>query len=371
MLIHFVLTIFRRDAIIKSFSLAEQDFKVVASESESVLEYGGDKFKVVEITYQAVHPTHGGTLGFIKYTGENGQGIVEIMNARATLQPQHLHMGATAKAKDETQAGSHGDGLKVATLVLLRKPQNFAVECCTGGVQYAFDFSRGGRLEARLVRMTKFALKKADAEANKECKLTWLSSDYVHFFIGGEQEGLDQNGTKTTKKAVSEAEFRGWTKVALFLHDCSNKLTTKHGDLIWGPTSCRTLYLKGLELSSSTDAASASITGKPLKFGYNFVDGSTDRDRKSVKTAGQEAYAIAKIWDEAVRLDKSHVKSLHDLLSEDPEREHADVLGAYCLDAKTLQLLRTLLLEEAGDNLWYFPAYEEQNVSLFSPLEPL
>lgn len=332
----------------------------------------------MEITYLVIrqNPVYRGeeVIGFVKYTGKDGRGTVEIMNRKATLQPRFLDMGATAKANDNTQAGSHGDGLKVSILVLLRNPQNFALRCCTGGFRYFFDFNTDGRLVARLMRLSKTALKTANEEAGKESKKSQRlvedleeSCEYVHFMIQGAKSGRDQNGNKTTRRNVTEAEFRQWTKVALFLQECKEKTVTTKGDLIFGGPLRGNLYLKGLNLGCSTTMASASITGKYLEYGYNFINGGTDRDRKSIKTAVEEGRAMALIWNEAIHVNKDLVSQLHRMLNDFSNRQYADISGSRYLTRQTVQRLHGLLMEEAGDCYWYYPSSEEWNVSLVGP----
>ena len=42
-------------------------------------------------------------------------------------------MGGTSKAGNKNQAGAHGEGLKLALLVLMRGEQNHCVRCRSGG----------------------------------------------------------------------------------------------------------------------------------------------------------------------------------------------------------------------------------------------
>ncbi len=104
-------------------------------------------------------------LGYIRYKSMDGQGTIDITNRSATLQPWHLDMGGTSKAGDAHQAGAHGEGLKVALLVLMRSPQNHAVRCCSGGFVWRFNFTTRGRLVARLRRMKPEAILKAQEQA--------------------------------------------------------------------------------------------------------------------------------------------------------------------------------------------------------------
>jgi hypothetical protein len=60
-------------------------------------------------------------LGFIKY--EKKIGRVTLVNACMQLPVESLVMGLTSKDKQDHLAGSHGEGLKVAALVMHRAPR--------------------------------------------------------------------------------------------------------------------------------------------------------------------------------------------------------------------------------------------------------
>ena len=102
----------RRDAIIKSFSLKEKDFTVIREEDS-----GGPREHIVyKVPRPGSRPLE--WLGYISWTGQHDLGRVELVNRRASLQPSHLDMGGTSKSGDRSQAGTHGEGLKIAVLVL-------------------------------------------------------------------------------------------------------------------------------------------------------------------------------------------------------------------------------------------------------------
>lgn len=73
-------------------------------------------------------------LGYIRFKYDkngDGYGHVEITNFGASLEYNHLKIGATTKGD---QTGQHGIGLKVAALAFLRSPnhQSFRIECSLG-----------------------------------------------------------------------------------------------------------------------------------------------------------------------------------------------------------------------------------------------
>ncbi|KAK0653036.1 hypothetical protein B0T16DRAFT_435518 [Cercophora newfieldiana] len=298
-----------------------------------------------EIVYKVPRPGKNEAdecLGFIRFHGTNIEGTIEITNRNATLQPRHLDIGGTTKGKDTRQAGAHGEGLKVGLLVLMRGAQNHNVRCCTSGFNWRFNFTTRGRLVARLYRMSQNGIARTENEAHELLPKTLLpfapkpGAD-VQFVIG-EQSTLtarDQAGQLVERRPVRREDFNAWVKSALFLHPAFQSpggiISTEKGDLLIDQDLRGKLFLKGLLLRESTPERSASITNLPLRYGYNFASGRTNRDRQSVAGADQEARAILDIWDRALRAKPEMVAELNEILN-DEETRFADY---YCSDEKS------------------------------------
>lgn len=76
------------------------------------------KFDAKDVyTIEARHPRTKRLLGFISW--ENG--VLEFTNFGAQLSRSSLDMGKTTKRQKDDLAGIHGDGFKVASLVMVRK----------------------------------------------------------------------------------------------------------------------------------------------------------------------------------------------------------------------------------------------------------
>lgn len=350
-----------RDGIIKSFNLSENDFHVISRKNSTEIIY---KVKGKKGTPK--------WLGYIRWYQRNGVGIVDITNRQATLEPQHLDMGDSSKSNDQNQAGTHGEGLKVALLVMMRGSQNHAVECYSGGHAWAFDFDMQRKLVAYRSKMTSAAIDSACNIANNNVLNSKLLPFGVHpgkdvqFLIGTNITGRTDKGLTTLRKGVTRNEFKEWTRAALFLQDTNSKevVRTSEGDLIMDPRFSGNVYLKGLLLKESTPARSASITGKTLRYGYNFATGVTNRERESVADADDETRAILSIWNHAIRNDRALVESLHELL-DTREPEYADVERAQDLiQGETENFLKDYLLG-FGDR-WYYTSMEKDDVSAIS-----
>lgn len=69
-------------------------------------------------TAEALHPTSGKLLGFIRFREKEGD--LELTNFKAQLSRKALDLGVTSKRMKANQAGTHGEGFKVASLVMAR-----------------------------------------------------------------------------------------------------------------------------------------------------------------------------------------------------------------------------------------------------------
>ncbi|CAK7240824.1 MAG: hypothetical protein STHCBS139747_002272 [Sporothrix thermara] len=274
-----------RDGIIESFKIPEADFSVERNEKKTG--------RNTEIIYQVPAPSNliatGGPewLGYIRFRGRDGEGTVEIVNCSATLQPWHLDMGGTSKAGNKNQAGAHGEGLKLALLVLMRVTHLRRMS--PSSIQQAE--SQGQRLMKTRTTMLPFVAK--------------AKSD-VMFVIGEAARGRNERGQSVGRSPVKQQQFEHWTTAALFLdtaHGAMIHKTTDAGSLLTGQHLRGKIYLKGLLLQESTAWQSASLTGRELRYGYDFPHGKTNRERMSLASASQESRAIHAIWDANPRLD--------------------------------------------------------------------
>ncbi|KAK4238256.1 hypothetical protein C8A03DRAFT_43955 [Achaetomium macrosporum] len=307
-------------------------------------------------------------LGYIRFRGRDGVGTIDITNRSATLQPWHLDLGGTSKAGDAQQAGAHGEGLKIAPLVLLRGRQNHGVTCRSGGFNWKFNFTTRGRLVARLRRMSPEAIYKAKDQAQRLSARTLLPfatdpvSD-VQFVIGEAHAGRDEYGRQVKRSPVKREDFDAWTKAALFLHDAQDGaiISTEDGDLLTDSQLRGHIYLKRLLLHVSTPTRSASITGKPLRFGYNFASGRTNRERQSVAGADEEARAILAIWSRVLAARPEVASELSDMLNT-TEPQYADVSGAKRhMNVETACRLEKYLIGDQFAGTWYYCGEDKKN----------
>lgn len=268
------------------------------------------------------------------------------------------------------EAGAHGEGLKLALVVLMRTPQNHHVECHSAGFEWKFGFStRSGCLEVRLDR-SQHSVTRGHLPGAVPYKSDTASD--VAFSIGKKTRGVDQAANPTTRVAVTRKEFDDWVTCATFLrdgrHGSDEMVKTKHGDLLLNPLRQGNIYLKGLLLNESKDGHHASITNKELKYGYNFARGGTNRERQSVATASEESSLIMKIWSEALNERPDLVAKLFDILNHQ-DIEYADVAGAkqHMTYATAKRIQGHLTGEEFADR-WYYSEAEKAQVRCLQSL---
>lgn len=365
---HCLTSLYRRDAIIESNKLNPKDFRVKReakgeAEGEATPPTGN-----TEIVYKAIRHDADNIeecLGFIRYKGRDGAGTIELSNLGATLHPEHLDFGGTSKEGRKDLAGAHGEGLKLAAMVLMHSRQNHHVMCHTGGCTLTFNFTDKARLVARL-RRNKVQSKVRQPKNTAFPTPAVRANGDVQFVIGEGRQGRDQHGIAAKRRPVQQKDFKSWTKAALFLtkaegeHD--NIISTVHGDLLTSEDLRGTLYLKDLLLRESTTNQSASITGHRLGFGYNFALGYTNRERQSLADAREECASICRILSKALRAKPDLTAKVCDLLnSSDPRYAEAEC-DAKLWPRDIAVLFKQYLLAGVATGRWLYCGYEMKKV---------
>lgn len=244
----------------------------------------------------------------------------------------------------------------------MRGTQNNHLKCRSGGFGWTFGFTNRGKLVVTLNRM--------DVAGEKAQQLRWrlgskivtpevVADRDVHFIIGTRRMGRDEKGVKVQRGPVQQTAFESWIKVALCLSQADNAdngtINTYHGDLLTAENVRGNIYLKGLLLCEGTKSRPASLTGRPLWFGYNFAGGRTNRERQSVATASEESRAMCQMLSGAALKGKPGlIEALVDMLNN-TETKYADVACAerYWLPDVGLLIRDHLLRKEFADRWLY------------------
>ncbi|KAJ5819501.1 hypothetical protein N7474_005092 [Penicillium riverlandense] len=99
-----------KDAIMETFDLQRLQFRPCLEDD--------DDFLSVKVPTSSLVDDDVPALGFIRYEKKTGRVI--MVNACAQLQPEALELGHTSKLGNPKLAGCHGEGLKLAALVMTR-----------------------------------------------------------------------------------------------------------------------------------------------------------------------------------------------------------------------------------------------------------
>ncbi|CZR65305.1 uncharacterized protein PAC_15205 [Phialocephala subalpina] len=254
----------------------------------TILDRGFDSKDVY--TIEARHPDTGKLLGFILWNN----GTIQYSNFGAQLSRKALNLGVSTKRDDADLVGIHGEGFKVASLVMIRRGYRVRYEAS----KYYWSFQFGGRdgdiLYCKLTRMEGKKLEKqmeeydAKARSGSARELKANIWEDVTVKIGRVQG----KGNK-----VERADFLRWIKVSLDLDRPSKSIHTRHGSLILDDQFKGRIYLKSLLLEGES--------ALPFKFCYDFCRGEVNRDRQRLSNPREEAKTLAQIWGEAVRLNEA------------------------------------------------------------------
>jgi hypothetical protein len=164
---------------------------------------------------------------------------------------------------------------------------------------------------------------------------------------------------------VSQEDFESWTEAALILQEPrpDELVRTDSGDLLIGDRFRQRLYLKGMLLREDTASRWASVTNKPLKYGYNIAVGTTNRERQSVASSYEESATILDIWCKALVLKPELASNFSCMLNG--QQEYADIDGASTgIGKKTAQILRNYLMGEPYRRRWYYSPEEKRDVRM-------
>ena len=329
-----LLTLLRKDGIIATNGIDPRSFKPVLRATQANI------FIELSAEPQPGQPnTQTRLLGFISFNKKSG--IVKMTNFKAKLEMKHLYLGETSKRRDDRMAGCHGEGFKLAALVMKRNGHSVRFE--TNRFKWNFGFTgKPPNLRCRL--------SESNPEKVEERRRKYLSKVGTPKYKRGRTANIWEDVTlqigKTTdnldESELSEEEFRLWLTVTIDL-DCppeSEIVRTREGDLILDPQYRGRIYLRGLRVDG------CGPDGRDYYFGYNFYSGDISRDRERLTNKQEEARMLARIWEDAIQLHGDKITDHYiGLFSADEELPDVTLASTYVsvLTAKTIfRRLRTL-----------------------------
>jgi len=282
-------------------------------------------------------------VGYILF--DEKKGVLEFSNFKASLTRSALNLGGTSKRNKSAQAGTHGEGFKVAALVMARQGYQVRYESSS----FYWTFVLGGKdgkqlycnlspiAESRLIR-----LKKQSTDKTAQSRWRGLTANCwedVSVQVGR------VHGPKWGKKLEVD-QVMNFLKVSIDLHPPSNIIHIPgSGNLILDPAFKGKIFLKGLLISESHSS---------LKFGYDFSDGRVNRDRERISNSKEEATTFGNIWREAIKQDPSILSRYVQMFEEESMKSWSDIRHAqeYVKEA-TAKAIWQYYLEEGEGKFYY------------------
>ncbi|KAJ9616490.1 hypothetical protein H2200_000209 [Cladophialophora chaetospira] len=272
-----------RDGLVESFKLDPRALQPT---------FDTNNQREVRITMSRVETSSTGVqtsklAGYIIFNARRGS--VEMTNFNAKLERKHLRGGGTNKRGKPQFAGGHGEGFKLAALVLRRSGYDVRFETTS----FCWKFKLHDQLKCRLtVPTTRFTQDQQALRSESE-----FAPDITKDMTVRISKSRDRSDPWPSQK-VTEEDFREWMKISIDLHrpEEGDVVHTVHGDLILDPDFRGRVYLKGLLL----EHAGYGRGGGQYHYGYNFHQGTTDRDRKQTTDPQEEGRMLAKIWEKSI-----------------------------------------------------------------------
>lgn len=325
----------------------------------------------VEILYTARY--EGKSYGYIRYSGTENGGVIDITNRDAQLKIQDLDFGPSGKEMNESQAGRHGEGMKIALVVFMRRPLSHFVTFHASGCKWNFSWRQvSKKLGVKITRMNTVPLQKLVGKSEAD-----FSKGLVPFVVDHSRDVQVQIGVGLRRKdelgrlmrstpLVSVDNFHEWCQAASWLQPMNDAdvVKTDVGSLFLNNSKlCQKFFLRGLLLSEpDSQGNTASLTSKPLKYGYDFRDGYVNRERKNFSRWTEESAKILDIWCEVIRIKPELVKSFCDMLLN--STKYADVHGVQSFLDHIM--VNRIWKELRSRQCWYYNQAQKDKVSAAS-----
>lgn len=294
----------------------------------------------------ASHPQSNEQTGFIRL--QKNRGVLELCNHKAQLSRKWLEMGATSKRYSKKLAGTHGEGFKVASLVMVRKgyqvryeSQNYYWNMLFGGHEKRLLYCHLNPMKETVVTKRKLKDRKRIAQARPRGEVSNIWEDVtvkIGKVYGAQGIPIEWN------------TFQEWIKICLPISLPKAVTKTDHGDLILDPAFAGRLYIKGLYVDGSA-------CFRTFKFAYNLYEGEMNRDRQSLLDPNKEASMFARIWEDCIEKQVTGAcQEYTDMLRNDGNQSFADVhlAGEYLAEATTVSIWENIQHSDVDNNVFYY-----------------
>ncbi|KAJ0365560.1 hypothetical protein COL154_004417 [Colletotrichum chrysophilum] len=293
-----------KDGIIAAFDMDPRSFLPVWNETTP---------GVIRITVHRNIEGQRELVGFIVHKAKTG--TVEIANFNANLSMDDLSIGGSTKRNNDKFAGVHGEGFKVAALVMVRSGIPVRIQSTSANWNFGFKGFNKDRFYCKISKPNTKNVNSETVSLTQQTMGGTLRSDLVSYSSRDVAIQLSHPATgRGYRKPITAEEFRAWTTVSLDLSnpDPDKMIRTQHGDLVFDERFAGQIYLKGFKVSAPT------LGSKSYRFCYNFATGKLGRDRERMTSHDKEAETLANIWETAVAGDHGNlVQRYVELFSED------------------------------------------------------
>lgn len=194
----------------------------------------------------------------VKYEDET----LSIGNKTSVLELDSLLLGSSSKRDDERLIGKHGEGYKLAIMVLLREGKTFDV----------INYGKREKWETKLVKSRRYNNKVIpQVIIEKENIFKKIPDNDLIFSIGN----------------ITDDDYREIVEKNLHLQDYKPLATTSLGEILEGERYVNKIYVNGLYVCDS----------KGMDFGYNIKPKyvKLDRDRRLVDDFDL-VWCTSKMW---------------------------------------------------------------------------
>ncbi|CAI6258042.1 unnamed protein product [Periconia digitata] len=253
------------------------------------------------ITIKTTHPRSNVLLGYILFKHDRKKlGTLELTNFGAAISRQNFTMGGTTKDSETNQAGQHGEGLKLASLRFAK--ENYQVRLQSSEVNCYFKFDNLSELGCNVVVISRKKIEEAQKKISNPRGMLADPVTDVSVIVGEPGKKLwSKDGKSVKSKKIPLQKFRQWLKMHLYPNP-PRMVNTPRGDLILDPEYAGAVYVKNLKLKGIL---------KSQRYGYNFRDGETGRDRSILLMPVREkAQSINAIWAHAISPKQDHAQRL-------------------------------------------------------------
>ncbi|KAF7953451.1 uncharacterized protein EAE97_000850 [Botrytis byssoidea] len=292
-------------------------------------------------------------LGFLAF--DKKRGMVELCNYNSQLAREVLDMGGTSKADDDEMAGTHGEGFKLAALLMIREGHQAEITAS----KFYWNFRWGTKEKKTLwCFLSEVKKKPTQQELNPQTTKSLIFREASPWKDVSVKIGCVRG---KQGKSITEAEVMGWLKVCIHFDRPKEIVSTSSGNLILDPNFRGKIYLKELFLEKTSRI-------NAFRYGYDFSQGHIGRDRKGMEDPEQMATLLAKVWEEAVKKNGSRMLDMYIDMLLDLEEAWQDIRNSVNKMTRYMAEAIWSSLQQKEDNFYYGPQNASKDSAMIKSL---